>query len=81
MIVHLKRHVSSPAQLEFGEGFLKYGKDGYLYFQNYNVPDNFDLEDTSNRAALVLMYMSGSVKSACGTINHIPFTKDNRKQL
>ena len=66
-IIHVKKHLNSHiAQL--GEGLLRYPKDGFTSFKNYQVPSDFSLTDAKDVMTVCDMYYEGHVISECGTI-------------
>lgn len=66
-IIHVKKHLNSHIA-ELGEGLLRYPKDGFTSFKNYQVPNSFSLTNASDVIAVCDMYYEGKVNSECGTI-------------
>lgn len=66
-IVHVKKRQNSNIA-EFGEGLLRYPKDGYTSFKNYQVPDNYTITEGEHTAVLAEMYYEGLAVSKCGTV-------------
>lgn len=75
-IIHVKKHLNSSV-VELGEGLLRYPKDGYTSFKNYQVPVDFSLTDEKNITIVCDMYFEGKIISECGTVEL--FQKDKTK--
>lgn len=66
-IIHVKKHLNSHI-VEVGEGLLRYPKDGYTSFKNYQVQNDFSVTDGGCVALVADMYYEGLVESECGTV-------------
>lgn len=66
-IVHVKKH-SNNNIAEVGEGLLRYPKDGYTSFKNYQVPSDFSVTDGGCVALVVNIFYEGLAVSECGTV-------------
>ena len=75
-IIHVKKHLNSHIP-QLGEGLLRYPKDGFTSFKNYQVPSGFSLTDAKDVLTVCDMYYEGHVISECGTIQL--FQKDKTK--
>lgn len=80
-IVHVKKHLDSHI-VELGEGLLRYPKDGYTSFKNYQVPSNFSLSESNDVLTITSIYYEGLVVSECGRVRLLQDDKTKHsKQL
>lgn len=66
-VIHVKKHHKSHIA-ELGLGVLRYPKDGYTSFKNYQVPSDFSLTDANDVLTATSVYYEGEVSSACGRV-------------
>lgn len=80
-IIHVKKHLDNHIA-ELSEELLRYPKDGYTSFKNYQVPSDFSLFIASDVVLVSNMYYEGLVVSKCGRVRLLQDDKTKHsKQL